>query len=107
MQCQKENIFPFQHRFCDGYVGVIYMSLISNSCMTYEEKHLMFYRIIFCPTHIKHVSHIITVSFIWLLVTEYTYLLLLLVINEISIHINVLSITHHKHQFKCKKDNNH
>ena len=63
------------------------MSLISNSCMTYEEKHLMFYRIIFCPTHIKHVSHIITVSFIWVLVTDDTYLILLLVINEISIPI--------------------
>ena len=63
------------------------MSLISNSYMTYEEKHLMFHRIIFCPTHIKHVSHIITVSFIWVLVTDDTYLLLLLVINEISIPI--------------------
>ena len=74
MQCQKENIFPFQHRFCDGYVGVIYMSLISNIYMTPEEKHLMFHRIIFCPTHNKHLSYIKTVSFIWVLVIDDTYI---------------------------------
>ena len=69
------------------------MNLISNSCMTYEEKHVIFREFYLSHTHnlvvlFAHVSHIISVSIIWVLVTVDTHLFLLLIINVNSIHIN-------------------
>ena len=76
------------------------MSLISNSCMTYEEKHVIFRKFYLSHTHnlvvlFAHVSHIISVSIVWVLVTVDTYLILLLIINVISIHINYYLSQYH------------